>query len=161
MWVHLFDVAETAGFGVRSMIVWDKGTPGMGRGWRAQHELVLWACKKTPPFDKHASGVGNVIHAKRSGNKLHTTEKPVELMASLLRNVPFVKLAVDPFNGSGSTLMACEQVGVAGLGMELDPLYVDVTVRRWQQFTGRQAKLVATGETYAEATASRGVELAE
>lgn len=161
MWVHLFDVAETAGFGVRSMIVWDKGTPGMGRGWRAQHELVLWACKKTPPFDKHASGVGNVIQAKRTGNKHHTTEKPVELMAALLRNVPFVKAAVDPFNGSGTTLMACEQVGVAGYGMELDPLYVDVTVRRWQQFTGRQAKLVATGETYAEAAASRGVELAE
>ena len=58
MWVHLFDIVEGSGYGVRSMIVWDKGHPGMGRGWRSQHELIMWGCRSTPPFDKHASGGG-------------------------------------------------------------------------------------------------------
>lgn len=155
MWVHLFDVAESSGFGVRSMIVWDKGTPGMGRGWRAQHELVLWGCKRTPDFDKRAPGDGNVISAKRTGNVHHTTEKPVEVVETLLANVPFCKVVADPFNGSGTTLVACEKLGRRYFGMELDPLYVDTTVRRWEAFTGRSATLDGSGATFAEIAAQR------
>jgi len=148
MWIYLFDVSESSGFGVGSMIVWDKGTPGMGRGWRAQHELVLWGCKQTAPFDKHAPGVGNVLHGKRTGNFHHTTEKPVDVVAALLQNVPFVRTVADPFNGSGTTMIACEQVGKEYRGMEMDALYVDVAVRRWQQFTGKKATLEATGREF-------------
>lgn len=140
MWVHLFDVAESSGYCVRSMIVWDKGTPGMGRGWRSQHELILWGCKNTPPFDKHASGQGNVIPAMRSGNKHHTTEKPLEVLSVLLGNVPFAQVVADPFAGAGTTLIACEQHGRRFLGMELDPGYCDVTVERWEQHTGKKAQ---------------------
>lgn len=129
-WVWLFDIAESCGYGVRSMIVWDKGTPGMGRGWRAQHELVLWACKATPPFDKHASGVGNVVGEKRTGNQLHTTEKPVSLIAGLITNTPFAKTVYDPFLGSGTTMVAAEQERRACYGMELDPAYVAVILKR-------------------------------
>jgi DNA modification methylase len=148
MWVYLFDIAESSGFGARSMIVWDKGTPGMGRGWRAQHELVLWGCKKTPPFDKHAPSVGNVLQSKRTGNIHHTTEKPVEIMAALIGNAPFVESVADPFNGSGTTLIACEQIGKRYFGMEMDALYCDVAVRRWQQFTGKTAVLESTGAAF-------------
>lgn len=155
MWVYLFDVCESSGFGARSMIVWDKGTPGMGRGWRAQHELVLWGCKKTPPFDKHAPGVGNVLQAKRTGNIHHTTEKPVEIMADLIANVPFAEVIADPFNGSGTTLIACESKGRTYRGMELDSLYVDVAVKRWQQFTGQHATLEGDGQTFDEIEAER------
>lgn len=126
----LFDIAESCGYGVRSMIVWDKGTPGMGRGWRAQHELILWACKATPPFDKYASGVGNVIGDKRTGNHNHTTEKPAKLLGALLANTPFVHTVYDPFLGSGTTLVAAEQERRTGYGLELDPSYVAVTLER-------------------------------
>jgi DNA modification methylase len=155
MWTYLFDIAESSGFGVRSMIVWDKGTPGMGRGWRAQHELILWGCKQTPPFEKTFGGHGNVLQAKRTGNKLHTTEKPVDLIESLIKNVPFVSAVADPFNGSGTTLIACEKLNKSYFGMELDTLYVDVAVKRWQQFTGKEAILESSGKTFAEVEAER------
>lgn len=148
MWVHLFYITESSGYGVRSMIVWDKGSPGMGRGWRAQHELMLWGCKNTPPFDKHAPGIGNVIQAKRTGNIHHTTQKPVELIESLISNVPFARIVADPFNGSGTTLLACETQARNYIGMELDPAYVDVSIKRWQQFTGKTATLESTGEAF-------------
>lgn len=143
MWVWLFDIVESNGYGVRSMIVWDKGTPGMGRGWRAQHELILWGTKATPPFDKHASGVGNVLACSRTGNVHHTTEKPVELLTQLLGNTPFVETVADPFLGSGTTLIAAEQLNRTCYGMEIDPHYCDIIVRRWEDFTGQKAVLDA------------------
>jgi DNA modification methylase len=133
MWVYLFDIAESASFSVRSMIVWDKGSPGMGRGWRAQHELVLFGCKQTPPFDKHSRGVGNVIRVDRTGNINHTTEKPVELIEKLLANVPFAQIVADPFCGSGTTLVACERLHRRGRGVEISPAYVAVTLERLSQ----------------------------
>lgn len=139
MWVYLFDIVESSGYGVRSMIVWNKGTPGMGRGWRSQHELIMWGAKETPPFDKHASGVGNVIDEKRTGNNFHTTEKPVELMVTLIRNVPFCSKIFDPFLGSGTTLLASEKTGRQCYGMELDPPYCDVIARRYVDFVGTHA----------------------
>jgi len=153
MWVWLFDVAESSGYGVRSMICWDKGTPGMGRGWRSQHELILWAAKAAPPFDKHASGQGNVLRCKRTGNKHHTTEKPVEIVASLLATAPFAQTVADPFVGSGTTIIACEQVGRTAVGMEMDAAYVDVCITRWQNFTGEQATL--DGRAFADVAAER------
>lgn len=152
MWIHLFDVVESGGYGVRSMIVWDKGTPGMGRGWRAQHELILWGCRETPPFDKYAPGVGNVIAASRSGNKHHTTEKPVALMEALIGNVPFVKVVADPFNGSGSTLIACQRLARVYRGAELDAAYMDVSVRRWCGYTGLDATRESDGASFRELT---------
>lgn len=157
MWVHLFDLVESCGFCVRSMIVWDKGTPGMGRGWRCQHELVMWGCKETAPFDKHASGQGNVLACKRTGNENHTTEKPVPLLAAMLVTTPFIESVYDPFMGSGSSMIACEQLGRSFFGTELSPMYVDVAVRRWQKLTGKDATHADTGKTWAETAAERGV----
>lgn len=154
MWVNLFDVMESSGFGVRSMIVWDKGTPGMGRGWRSQHELVMWGAKSTPPFDKHASGNGNVISCKRTGNPLHTTQKPVEVMVKLLEAVPFAPIAYDPFCGSATTLIACEQLGRKCRAMEIDPGYVAVAIQRWVDATGGVPRLL-NGDTKPAACSSR------
>ena len=129
MWVNLFDVLESSGFGVRNMIVWDKRSPGMGQGWRAQHELILYATRMDPRFDAHKAQ-GNVIQARRTGNKNHTTEKPVELLAAILGVSDFAQRVVDPFLGSGSTLLACEQMGRTGAGAELDPGYVGIALER-------------------------------
>lgn len=155
MWTYLFDLAESSSAGVRSMIAWNKGTPGMGLGWRSQHELVLWAARKSPPYAKGFSGVGNVISIGRQKNELHTTQKPVEVMQVLLQGAPFARTVAEPFAGSGTTLIACEIEGRDCLAMELDPLYVDVIVRRWQTFTGQQATLEGDGRTFNEIEAAR------
>ena len=64
-------------------------------------------------------------------------------------------LVLDPFIGSGTTILAAEQVGRRGYGLELDPRYVDAAIRRWQDFTRRDAILKATGQTFDEVAAAR------
>jgi DNA modification methylase len=155
MWLYLFDVVEACGNGVRSMIVWDKGSPGMGRGWRSQHEIIMHAASATLPWDKHASGKGNVIQCARTGNKLHTTEKPVDLLVEILTISEWAKVVGDPFTGSGTTLMACHATGKEFRGAEIDPAYVDVSVIRWQEYTNKEAVLDGDGRTFAEVKAER------
>jgi DNA modification methylase len=148
MWLYLFDAAEASGAGVRSMIAWNKGTPGMGLGWRSQHELIMWATRKAPPYVRGFPGIGNVISLPRQRNELHTTQKPVELVRTLLQGAPFGRTVADPFAGSGTTIIACEMEGRDCFACELDPVYCDVSVLRWQAFTGQQATHATTGETY-------------
>ncbi len=138
MWVALFDVSERSGFGVRNMIVWDKGTPGMGRGWRTQHELVLFAAKASTDFDNHKA-VGNVLAEKRTGNVLHPTQKPVEILETILDVTDFAKSVADPFCGSGSTLIAAARRDRIWYGSELDPQFCDVTRRRWTAYAKEHA----------------------
>ncbi len=157
MWNNCYDVAESSGFGVRNMIVWDKGHPGMGRGWRTQHELVLFGAKAPVDF-LPAAAQGNVITAKRTGNLLHPTQKPVDLLAKILAVSSMASTVYDPFTGSGSTLVACQQEGRRFFGMELSPAFVDVTVRRWQEFTGQTATNAKTGEAF-NATQERPAEM--
>ena len=155
MWTYLFDLSESTGYGVRSMIIWDKATPGMGRGWRAQHELVLWGAKETPPYEKKFGGAGNVITLKRQKNELHTTQKPVELLETMIHNTPFATNVADPFSGSGTTLIACENTRRTFYGVELDPLYVDVIVKRWQEYTGNVAILEGDTRGFDEISSDR------
>ena len=129
MWVNLFDVMEASGFGVRQMIVWDKGHPGMGMGWRSQHEIIMFACRSTVKFDPHKAQ-GNVVYCSRSGNPNHPTEKPVELLRSVLDITDAAQSVYDPFLGSGSTMIAVEQCGKTGYGMEIDPKYLAVAIER-------------------------------
>lgn len=122
--------------GVRGMIVWDKKSPGLGAGWRAQHELIMFAHRTKPKFDKHKS-YGNVIECSRSGNELHPTQKPVELLEKLLDNTDWAHGVYDPFGGSGTTLAACEAHGQPSYLMELTPAYTDVIVKRYISITGK------------------------
>jgi DNA modification methylase len=79
----------------------------------------------------------------------HPTMKPVELIARMLRNsTQQGDTVLDLFGGSGSTLICCETLGRSARLCELDPRFVDVIVRRWQDFTGSEAMLAATGETF-------------
>ncbi len=149
MWVNLFDVMESSGYGVRSMICWDKGSAGLGWGWRAQHEMIMCGVGGGYKFDKKA-GRGNVIQCKRTRNELHPTQKPVELLEEILDVLPDCQTVADPFGGSGTTLMACERKGRVARVMELEPRYVDVIVRRWQEFTGLEAMLDGDGRTFAQ-----------
>lgn len=146
MWINLFDVTEAAGFGVRSMIVWNKKTPGMGQGWRAQHELIMYGQRCKAKWDNH-KGYGNVLEISRSGNELHPTQKPVELIEMLLDNTAWLEGVYNPFAGSGTTLIAAEAKGQKAYCMELTPAYTDTIVKRWIKATGSQnVKCIRNGE---------------
>jgi DNA modification methylase len=91
---------------------------------------------------------------------LHPTVKPIGMVADAILDVTRRgDIVLDPFLGSGTTLMACERTGRRCRGLELDPLYVDVIVRRWEAYTGASARLVETGQAFedvAEGRRSRG-----
>lgn len=146
MWINLFDVTEAAGFGVRNMLVWNKKTPGMGMGWRTQHELIMYGQRTEAKWDNH-KGYGNVIEISRSGNELHPTQKPVELIELLLDNTEWLEGVYDPFAGSGTTLIAAESKGQQAFCMELTPGYTDTIVKRWIRATGSQnVKCIRNGK---------------
>lgn len=141
MFVNLFDAVEASGYGVRNMIVWDKVTPGMGVGWRSQHEIVLFASRAAQKFNPHLAQ-GNVIQCARTGNVNHPTEKPVELLRKIIRVTDMAETIYDPFGGSGTTLVAAEEMGRTCYVMELEPHYVDVIITRWETLTGGKAEKV-------------------
>jgi DNA modification methylase len=89
-------------------------------------------------------------------NDLHPTMKPVDLIRRALHNSSRKEeLVLDLFAGSGSTLMACELTGRHARLLELDPVYVDVMVRRWQEYTGKDATLDGDGRSFQEVSAER------
>ena len=140
MWVNLFDVVESSGYGVRSMIVWNKEFPGMGVGWRSQHELIMCATRENGMWSKHQGAQGNVITLRREPSLEHPTMKPVALLDTVLETTPFAETVYDPFVGSGTTIIAAERQGRACWAMEIDPGYVDASVKRWEDYTGGQAR---------------------
>ena len=90
-----------------------------------------------------------MVKASEHGQKrVHPTKKPIALVEWCFQKHGEPKTVLDLFGGSGSTLIACEKTNRAARLMELDPKYVDVIVTRWQQFTGKQATLEATGQTF-------------
>ena len=83
---------------------------------------------------------------KKNGGRIHPTQKPVELIERAVNNSSKGgDVIIDLFGGSGSTLIACEKLNRNARLMELDPKYCDVIVQRWQDFTGKQAKLEGSG----------------
>ena len=134
MYPHIAPALESSGLRLQNMVVWNKGNPGLGRGFRPQHELIMHFVKNTGEFfDK---SVGNVITVKRvpATRRLHQTEKPVELLTAILRVVaPIDGTVLDPFAGSGSTLVAAVQMGRKAIGIELDPHYCDIIRKRMRE----------------------------
>ena len=131
----------------KACIVWAKNVFGLGKGYRHQHEFIL--------FDgfidvaiKNESDLWNI--AKDSKYK-HPTQKPVALATRAIKNSSREgNTVLDLFGGSGSTLIACEKLNRKCQVMELDPIYVDVIIERWQNFTGKEAIHEETGKRYNE-----------
>jgi site-specific DNA-methyltransferase (adenine-specific) len=126
----LYGVVESVNFRVQGVVVWDKEDMALGNGFRNQHEFALHAAKGVPNvYDK---GTPNVLRTKRiSASELHPTEKPVELLSRLVRVVSApMGIVLDPFMGSGTTGVACVQTGRSFVGIELDPGYFDIAVKR-------------------------------
>lgn len=126
-----------------TFIVWAKNTFTLGRSdYQRQYEPILYGWREgNDHFWCGARDQGDVwFFNKPVKNDLHPTMKPVELVERALRNSSKSRdIVIDLFGGSGSTLIACEKTGRAARLIELDPKYVDVIVRRWQDYSGEQA----------------------
>ena len=142
-----------------TFVIWAKNTFTMGRSdYQRQYEPILYGWKEgTDHFWCGARDQGDVWFVKKPvANDLHPTMKPVELVERALRNSSKGRDTVlDPFGGSGTTLIACEKTGRQARLIELEPRYCDVIVRRWQNFTGRQAALDGDGRSFAEIAGER------
>lgn len=118
-------------------------------GYHNQYELIFYGFKEGgggrahwfgERTGEHASDVWQ-IHRDNVSEYLHPTQKPVALASRAIRNhTKPGAIVYEPFSGSGSTLIACEKLGRKCLALDLDPHFVDVTVERWEQFTGKKAK---------------------
>ena len=141
------------GLNISACIVWDKKSIGLGNAnYRPQHEFIFYCKGDSWQGDKAQSDVWYMSRGA-TGDYVHPTQKPVELIEKAITNSSKSgDSVIDVFGGSGSTLIACEKTNRNCRMMELDPKYVDVIVRRWQEFTGKQATLEATGETFQELT---------
>jgi site-specific DNA-methyltransferase (adenine-specific) len=128
----------------KACIVWAKNVFGMGIGYRHQHEFCLFNGK----IDEHVKNESDLWEIKKDSKYVHPTQKPVALSVRAFSNHIKLLNVLDLFGGSGSTLLGAEQTGRNCFVMELDPKYCDVIINRWQDFTGQEAVLESTGETY-------------
>jgi len=128
----------------KTCIVWAKNVFGMGAGYRHQHEFCLFNGK----VDEVVKNESDLWSIKKDTNYVHPTQKPVALSVRAFGNHIKLLNVLDLFGGSGSTLIGAEQTGRNCFVMELDPKYCDVIVKRWQDFTGKEVTLEATGETF-------------
>lgn len=183
-WRHageLLDAATQEGLEFKNICVWVKNNAGMGSFYRSQHEFIFVFKHGEAPHQNHFllgqhgrnrtnvwhyAGVNSFGKGRDELLGIHPTCKPVAMITDALKDVSRRgEHVLDPFLGSGSTLMAAEDTGRICIGNELDPAYVDVAIRRWQKVTGKDAVHALTGETFdavAEAiAASMAVEAAE
>jgi site-specific DNA-methyltransferase (adenine-specific) len=129
---------ESGGWRLRNLCVWDKGSFGLGTGFRPQHEMVLHLTRRAPLFHSHAHG--NVLRCSRvpRQGKTHPTEKPVDLLARLVDvTTPRGGAVLDPFMGAGSTGVACMQQGRSFVGIEKDARHFDEACRRLELACGK------------------------
>jgi len=131
------------GYDVRSLIVWHKlkahyGAPSAH--YCQKHEPCLYAVNGSAGFIGPSNEVTVWEIEQPSRNEFHPTQKPIECMARAIRNHD-APIVYDPFLGSGTTLVAAEQLDRRCFGMEIDPSYCDVIVKRWENLTGEKAVL--------------------
>lgn len=127
---NLAPAIESAGMRYQNMVIWDKGSAGLGAGFRAQHEVILHFTAGTPKY--HDMRLGNVLKCPRIGQEReHQTEKPVNLMEQLIRVVcPPGGVVLDPFGGSGTTGVAAQNLGRDAICIERDAGHVETARRR-------------------------------
>jgi DNA modification methylase len=149
-----------AGFSLRSQIIWNKNNFAISQGhYHWKHEPCWYAVRKGAigqwRADHKQTTIWEIDKPQKSETG-HSAQKPVECMKRPIENNSSPGQAVyDPFVGSGTTIIAADMTGRSCHAIELHPPYVDVSVLRWQNFTGKEAILEATGETFAEVAIGR------
>ena len=170
-WRHMGELGSAATdltLELKNLCVWDKGTGGMGSFYRSQHELVFVYRHGAEAsinniqlgrFGRNRTNVWNYPGANsfaRQGAEgsllaMHPTVKPLALVSDVLLDASLRgQVVLDPFLGSGTTLLAAERTGRVARGIELDPTYVDLAIRRWQRLTGEYATLQGTHQRFDE-----------
>jgi DNA modification methylase len=176
-WRHVPEMVA-AGYAVypelKNVCVWNKSNGGMGTFYRSKHEFVfVWKSGTAPHVNnfelgQHGRNRTNVwdyagVNTFRSGRmdelQMHPTVKPVALVADAIKDCSRQgDIVLDPFCGSGTIIVAAERTGRKARALEIDPAYVDVAIRRWEQLTGKSATL-STGGTFEEITEQRTAEV--
>jgi DNA modification methylase len=153
--LHSTTVAESLqaeGFSIRAQIIWSKDRMVIGRGdYHWQHEPCWYAVRKTGHWvgDRKQTTLWTISSRNEDAETVHGTQKPAECMRRpMCNNTDQGQVVYEPFMGSGTTLIAAESCGRICFGMEIDPLYVDVAIRRWQAFTGQAATREGDGMTF-------------
>ncbi len=167
-WRHIRDLIESSDglySDLKNICVWNKDNGGMGSLYRSKHEFVAVFKNGTAPhtnnikLGKHGRYRTNVWDYKgvnsfgsnQADLKMHPTVKPVAMVSDAIKDCTKREQSVlDPFSGSGTTLMACEKSGRHARCIELDPIYCDVIIKRWQDLTGLDAVHSVTGKTFTE-----------
>ncbi len=178
-WRHMGETlaaGESAYDTLKNLCVWAKSNGGMGSFYRSRHELVfvfkLGIAPHINNFElgqtgRYRTNVWEYAGASSFGKDrddalaMHPTVKPVALVADAIRDCSKRRqIVLDPFGGSGTTLIAAEQTGRRARLLELDPLYCDTIIRRWQTLTGKHARRAGDGIRFetVERTAAGGVE---
>jgi hypothetical protein len=181
-WRHMAELLEAGRLAyteLKNLCVWAKDNAGMGSLYRSQHELVFVfkhgraAHRNNVDLGRNGryrtnvwryGGVNSFSRKTEEGNlmEIHPTVKPVAMVADAILDCSARgDIVLDPFLGSGTTLMAAERTGRVCYALELDPLYVDATIRRWQVYTGGQVQHAATGRSFDEIMTEREVSHAE
>jgi DNA methylase/ParB-like nuclease domain len=173
-WRHvgeMLSAGRAAGCNLLNLCVWVKSNGGMGSFYRSRHELVFVFRNgkeahlnnvQLGRFGRNRTNVWNYAGANSFARKgrentlnLHPTAKPIALVAdAILDSTKRNDIVLDPYLGSGTTILAAERTGRRGYGIEIDPLYVDTAIGRWERMTGHQARHVC-GKTFADIKAER------
>jgi DNA modification methylase len=175
-WRHIgemLDAGHATYSELKNLCIWNKTNGGMGSFYRSKHELVfVWKSGMAPHLNNFELGQhgrnrtnvwdyagANTFRASRMDElQMHPTVKPVALIADAIRDCSKQgDIVLDPFCGSGTILIAAERTGRKAHALEIDPVYVDVAIRRWEALTGKSATL-ATGKTFEEIAEQRAVE---
>jgi DNA modification methylase len=158
---------EASAFEIRCQIIWAKPALVIGRGhYHWQHEPCWYAVRKGAighwAGDRKQSTLWQIANMHRTqgnvddGKTMHSTQKPVECMRRpMINNSSAGQAIYEPFCGSGTSIIAAEQTARSCYAMEIDPLYVDVAVKRWQAFTGKSAVREACGRAFDELSDAR------
>jgi hypothetical protein len=173
-WRHLqslLTVGDTVFDDLLNLCVWSKTNAGMGSLYRSQHEMVALFKSGTAShinnvqlgqFGRNRTNIWNYAGMSSFGSDrdealaMHPTVKPVQMIADAILDVSNRNdLVLDPFLGSGTTLIACEKTHRVCRSIELDPYYVDVAIRRWQTHTGESAIHIESGLTFDELAEAR------
>ncbi|KKN17529.1 hypothetical protein LCGC14_0964860 [marine sediment metagenome] len=151
--LEIYQAVEASPWEARALIIWNKNHAqfgSMGSHYKQKHEPILYLYKPKSATRWH--GAANEVtvwdYDRSSRNEWHIKQKPVPLMERPIANHSVSgDIVLDPFLGSGSTLMAAEKLHRLCYGMEIEPRYVQVTIERWQDYTGGKAILLSKGET--------------
>jgi len=173
-WRHmreLGDAGDRVGLELKNLVVWNKTNGGMGSFYRSKHELIFvfkhgdaphvnsFGLGETGRYRTNVwdyPGISSLSADRQAEQAMHPTVKPVALVADALKDCSKRgDLVLDPFAGSGTTLIAAQETGRSASLIEFDPLYCDTIIRRFESFVGQPATCATTGRTFEEMADAR------